>query len=76
SPHPPSGVGGGAERGLGGGAPPGARKDKFLVPINSDFDLYSLGSDGKSTPPLGAKASKDDIIRANDGSYMGIAEFF
>jgi len=28
------------------------RKDKFLVPVNSDFDLYSMGPDGASLPPL------------------------
>jgi general secretion pathway protein G len=49
------------------------RKDKNLVPINSDFDLYSVGPDGKSTPPLTAKASQDDIVRANDGGYFGLA---
>ena len=52
------------------------RKDKFLVPLNSDFDLYSMGPDGQSKAPLASPVSKDDIIRANDGSYMGIAEFF
>ncbi len=50
------------------------RKDRFLVPINSDFDLYSMGPDGQSTPPLTAAASRDDIIRANDGGYVGVAE--
>lgn len=50
------------------------RKDRFLVPINSDFDLYSMGPDGRSTGPLTAKASRDDIIRANDGGYVGVAE--
>jgi len=50
-----------------------ARKDRFLVPINSDFDLYSMGPDGESRTPLTAKASQDDIIRANDGSYIGRA---
>ena len=49
------------------------RKDRFLVPINSDFDLYSMGKDGRSVAPLTAKASHDDIVRANDGQYMGIA---
>ncbi len=52
------------------------RKDKFLVPLNSDFDLYSMGPDGQSKPPLASPVSKDDIIRANDGSYIGIAEFY
>ena len=49
------------------------RKDKNLVPINSDYDLYSLGPDGQSQPPLTAKASQDDIIRANDGGFVGRA---
>jgi general secretion pathway protein G len=49
-----------------------ARKNKNLVPINSDFDLYSLGKDGASTPPLTAKTSRDDVIRANDGRYYGL----
>lgn len=52
------------------------RKDRFLVPINSDFDLYSMGPDGKSVSPLTAAASHDDIIRANDGGYVGIAELY
>ncbi len=49
------------------------RKDKNLVPINSDFDLYSKGKDGQSQGPLTAKASHDDIVRANDGRFVGIA---
>jgi general secretion pathway protein G len=54
----------------------GFRKDRFLVPINSDFDLYSMGPDGVSTAPLTAKASRDDIIRANDGGFVGRASDF
>jgi general secretion pathway protein G len=50
-----------------------ARKDHSLVPINSDYDLYSMGPDGKSVSPLTAKASRDDIIRANNGKYIGPA---
>ena len=50
------------------------RKDHNLVPLNSDFDLYSMGPDGASVSPLTAKSSRDDIIRANDGSYIGLAE--
>lgn len=49
------------------------RKDKFLVPINSTYDLCSLGPDGQTQAPLTAKASYDDIIRANDGSFIGRA---
>lgn len=50
------------------------RKDRFVVPINTDYDLYSMGKDGKSQPPLTAKDSRDDIIRANDGVYIGPAQ--
>lgn len=53
-----------------------ARKDKNLVPINSDFDLYSLGKDGASSPPLNATASRDDIVRAGDGRFVGLAADF
>ncbi|MBI2800096.1 MAG: prepilin-type N-terminal cleavage/methylation domain-containing protein [Gammaproteobacteria bacterium] len=50
-----------------------ARKDHNLVPINSDYDLYSSGPDGQSVGPLTAKASRDDIVRGNNGSYVGPA---
>jgi len=49
------------------------RKDKNLVPINSDFDLYSVGANGKTAAPLTATDSHDDIVRANNGSYYGLA---
>lgn len=49
------------------------RKDRFLVPLNSEYDLYSMGKDGQSQSPLTAKASKDDIVRADDGGYIGLA---
>ena len=47
------------------------RKNRFQVPINSDYDLWSMGPDGQSQMPLTAKVSRDDIIRANDGRYIG-----
>jgi general secretion pathway protein G len=49
------------------------RKDHALVPINTDFDLYSMGRDGASQPPLTSSASRDDIVRASDGQYIGLA---
>ncbi|MGD9597091.1 MAG: prepilin-type N-terminal cleavage/methylation domain-containing protein [Steroidobacteraceae bacterium] len=49
------------------------RKDKNLVPINTTYDLYSKGPDGASVAPLTAKASRDNIVRANDGGYIGVA---
>jgi len=52
------------------------RKDRFLVPINSDYDLYSMGRDGDTKTPLTAKASHDDVIRCNDGEFVGLAYKF
>jgi general secretion pathway protein G len=49
------------------------RKDHNQVPINTDFDLYSMGPDGRSVGPLTASHSRDDIIRANNGEYIGVA---
>jgi len=51
----------------------GLRKDKSLVPINTDYDLYSRGKDGASAAPLTAAQSQDDIVRANNGQYIGLA---
>jgi len=53
-----------------------ARKDRFLVPLNSDYDLYSDGQDGQTTAPITAQKSQDDIIRASDGAYVGLASQF
>jgi general secretion pathway protein G len=47
------------------------RKNKNLVPINSQYDLYSAGPDGESRAPLTAKPSQDDVVLANDGGYIG-----
>jgi general secretion pathway protein G len=49
------------------------RRDRFLVPINSDYDLYSMGADGRTATPLTASMSRDDIVRAGDGSFIGPA---
>ena len=61
------------KKGKGGGPPGQARKDRFLVPINSTYDLYSMGRDGKTASPLTASSSRDDIVRANDGGFIGLA---
>ncbi len=50
------------------------RKDKNLNPLNSDFDLYSMGPDENSQLPLTARAARDDIIRAGNGGFVGIAD--
>jgi general secretion pathway protein G len=49
------------------------RKDRNLHPLNSEFDLYSMGADGQSTAPLTATASRDDVIWARDGGFVGLA---
>jgi general secretion pathway protein G len=50
------------------------RKDHNLVPLNSRYDLYSKGPDGETRPALTARSSRDDIIMANDGAFIGAAE--
>jgi general secretion pathway protein G len=50
-----------------------ARKNKNLVPINSAFDLYSVGRDGQTAGPLTAGTSRDDVVLANDGGFVGLA---
>jgi general secretion pathway protein G len=50
-----------------------ARKNRNLVPLNSDFDLYSVGKNGQTTGPISTPRGSDDIIRANDGRFIDIA---
>jgi general secretion pathway protein G len=49
------------------------RKDQNLVPINSDYDLYSAGANGATLPEIAVPASQDDVIRANNGGFIGLA---
>ena len=53
-----------------------ARKDKILKPLNTDFDLYSIGPDGQTSASLAATVSRDDIVRARDGAFIGTAVEF
>ncbi len=53
-----------------------ARKDKKLNPLNTDFDLYSVGKDGLTSSSLQAKQSRDDVVRARDGKFVGLASDF
>ncbi|WP_291989943.1 type II secretion system protein [Luteitalea sp.] len=82
------GGGNGGGGGGGGGAPApdpgcqacngvcvgtgGARKDRNLVPINSDYDFFSKGRDGQSVGPLSGGPSQDDIVRGSDGAFFGL----
>lgn len=49
------------------------RKFKGRNSINSDYDLYSMGPDGESVPPLTGESSRDDIIRGYNGRFIGNA---
>lgn len=50
------------------------RKDGKLNPLNTDYDLYSMGADGDSKGPLSAQVSRDDIVRASNGAFIGLGE--
>ena len=54
----------------------GARKDHALNPLNTDFDLYSSGTDGQSKSQITQKVSLDDVIRASNGAFVGLASDF
>ena len=53
-----------------------ARKDHALNPLNTDFDLYSSGADGQSKPQITQTLSVDDVIRASNGAFVGLASDF
>lgn len=56
--------------GPGNGA---ARKDRKLNPLNSDFDLFSMGKNGTFKPQISNRESLDDVIRASDGAFVDLA---
>jgi general secretion pathway protein G len=52
------------------------RRDRSLNPLNNDYDLYSVGKDGQSALPIPQRVSQDDVIRASNGAYYGLASDF
>lgn len=58
------------------GRPGQRRKDHFGHQLNSDFDLFSSGPDKQWRPQINNKVSKDDVVRAGDGSFVGKASQF
>jgi general secretion pathway protein G len=52
------------------------RKDRNNHPINSFYDLYSNGPDGDSQKQVAGAKSRDDIIRAWDGKFIGQGKAF
>ena len=57
---------------INGGKPPGLRKNMSDNPVNTDYDLYSLGKDGLSKPQFKFNESFDDVVRAYEGRYVGL----
>lgn len=49
------------------------RRDRSMNPVNSDYDLYSMGEDGETSAQFVASKALDDVVRANDGDYLGLA---
>ena len=62
--------------GLKGAGVGGKRKDQWDNPLNDDYDLYSMGKDGQSAQHLHNTKSHDDIIRAREGRFIGLASEF
>ena len=57
---------------IDGGKPPGLRRNMSDNPVNTDYDIYSMGADGQSKPQFKFKTSQDDVVRAYEGSYVGL----
>lgn len=49
------------------------RKDHNLKPVNTGYDIYSMGPDGVTASPFTSTGGKDDIVMANDGDFLGLA---
>jgi general secretion pathway protein G len=58
---------------IAGGGVGGKRMDQFTKPLNTDYDLYSMGKDGETQQNLTGKKAHDDIVRGNDGRFIGLA---
>jgi general secretion pathway protein G len=50
------------------------RSDRSEKPINTYFDLWSCGADGESQKQVRASKSRDDILRAWDGAFVGLGK--
>lgn len=52
------------------------RRDRYLLPLNTDYDLFSLGPNAATAVSLGDKVAQDDVIRANNGAFYGPASSY
>ena len=50
------------------------RKDKNTVPVNKQYDIYSMGKDGVTSAPFTSTEGEDDIVMAGDGTFFGLAK--
>jgi len=48
-----------------------ALEDQYGMPLNTDYDLYSKGNDGLSGQLYTDPGSADDIVRSNNGIFVG-----
>jgi len=48
------------------------RRNMIDVPVNQDYDLYSMGKDGQSQSSFKVDVSRDDVVRAYEGRYVGL----
>ena len=46
------------------------------LPINSEYDLYSPGPNGRTDANLWSETARDDVVRARDGGFVGSASDF
>lgn len=54
--------------------PSSYRTDQFSMPLNTSYDVFSVGKNGASSQSLSAAASQDDVVRANDGGFVGLGK--
>lgn len=58
--------------GMSGNGP--KRKNRNMVPVNTGYDVYSMGPDGKTATPFTSASGGDDVVMAGDGTYFGRAD--
>ena len=52
------------------------RKDHATNPINTLYDLYSMGKDGDTHIQVSNRRGQDDIILGRDGAFVGLGKDF